>query len=58
MKIIMLPREQKNQLVKDLGFTKQFINRCLAGKHNSQAAQMVRKMAIERGGAEFNGIRK
>lgn len=57
MATIMLPAQEKKKLAKDLEVRIQTVNRALRGEGTSQLMTTIRKVAIERGGCEYNGIR-
>lgn len=55
---ILLPHGEKTRIAKDLGTSYVTVNSALKGITKSARANMIRKMAIERGGQVYNGISK
>ncbi len=53
MKII-LPKGEHKRLAEDFKVSQMTVYRALSYKRNTAQAKMLRKAAIERGGAEYN----
>lgn len=54
---IMLPSEVKNQIAKDFEVAIQTVNKALRGEGKTPLMNQLRKVAIERGGEVYRGVR-
>ena len=58
MKTIMLPHGERVKLAKDLGVSRQCVFDALTGRRDTAVSRKLRKVAIERGGVEFDPDRR